>query len=141
MSIFTNSSIYFLSGLISNAWKFNIRPLLVDKDCVVYFDLLLGAGRTRKLVKLLFLSIFNLFCSFPLKKVWNEPKRLKTAEKKYFKQLSGGRSTQKLVERHSLLGGVVIIGKLLASGSSDLRSNPGKGYHLFWQKGIILKFD
>ena len=31
---------------------------------VVYFDQLLGAVRTQKLVKLLFSAIFNLFCSF-----------------------------------------------------------------------------
>ena len=33
-----------------------------------------------------------------LKKVWNEQKSLKTAEKKCFDQLSGVRSTQKLIE-------------------------------------------
>ena len=69
--------------------------------CVVFFDQLLGAARTRKLVKLLFSSrvwpflfIFHLFQFFvhfqmffflisgvkSLKKVKNEQKRSKTAE-------------------------------------------------------------
>ena len=31
----------------------------------MYFDQLLGAARTRKLIELLFSAVFNLFCSFP----------------------------------------------------------------------------
>ena len=41
--------------------------------------------------------------SFVLKKVGNEQKRMKTAEKKYFNQLLGVRSTQKLVKIHNTL--------------------------------------
>ena len=34
----------------------------------VYFDQLSGAARTRKLVKILFSAVFNLFCSYLLYK-------------------------------------------------------------------------
>ena len=48
---------------------------------------------------------FHMFLLFSgmksLKKVWNEQKRLKTAEKKYFDQLLGARSTQKLFRIHN----------------------------------------
>ena len=40
-----------------------VKGWTVEWD-VEYFNQLLGAARTRKLVKLLFLAIFNLFCSF-----------------------------------------------------------------------------
>ena len=96
---------------------------------VVYFDQLLGAARTRKLVKILFWAVFNLFCSFqtffsdfsseikkkPLKKqhfkllfkagrhanAGRLQKRLKMAQKKYFNQLSGMCSNRKLVKIHN----------------------------------------
>ena len=35
-----------------------------NQSAVVYFDQLLGAARTHKLVKLLFSTVFNLFCPF-----------------------------------------------------------------------------
>ena len=61
------------------------------------------ALRSRQ--NLIFLFIFRRFLLISavksLKKVWNEQKRLKTAEKKYFNQLLGARSTQKLVKIHN----------------------------------------
>ena len=38
--------------------------IFITPVSVVYFDQLLGAARTRMLVKLLFSAVFNLFCSF-----------------------------------------------------------------------------
>ena len=38
--------------------------LIAFYSTVVYFDQLLGAARTQKLVELLFSAVFNLFCSF-----------------------------------------------------------------------------
>ena len=38
-----------------------------DTIFVMYLDQLLGAARTRKLVKLLFSDVFNCFCSFLFK--------------------------------------------------------------------------
>ena len=55
---------------------------------VVYFDQLLSAGRTQKLVELLLSAIFNLFCS--LKTFFNDftaeinKKRLKMNKKVIF---------------------------------------------------------
>ena len=43
-----------------------------------------------------------IFCIIILKKVKNEQKSLKTAEKKKFEQLSGARSIRKLVEIHNI---------------------------------------
>ena len=44
-------------------------------------------------------QVFKLISAVKsLKKVWNEQKRLKTAEKKYLDQLSGAVSTWELVE-------------------------------------------
>ena len=44
----------------------NYHKHLIDHQTitVVYFDQLLGAARTQKLVKILFSVVFNLFCSF-----------------------------------------------------------------------------
>ena len=91
----------------------------------MFFDQLSSAARTQKLVKTLFSAVFNSFCSFQnfisdftaeinkkrlkkykkmcvfRKKVWNQQKRLKTAEKNCFNQLSGVRSPRKLVEKHN----------------------------------------
>ena len=137
------------------------KPLSQKHTHVVYFNQLLGAARTWKLVKTLFSAVFNLFCLFqtffsdfmaeinkkhlkknqkiiffayssklvdmqklvdslrgPLEIVFFQlifnvfclfstdfglfPLfMLKTAEKKCFDQLSGARSTQKLVEKHN----------------------------------------
>ena len=49
----------------------------------MYFDQLLGAAHTQKLVETFFSPVFNLFCL-----------------KKWFDQLSGARSIGKLVEIH-----------------------------------------
>ena len=54
---------------------------------VVYFDQLLGAACTLKLVKTLFFSCF--------------PKKVENGWKKCFDQLFGARSTQKLVKIHN----------------------------------------
>ena len=88
----------------------------------MYFDKLLGAARTQKLVKTffacqralrsrqknIFFVHFQIFFSdFSLEiteKVWNEQKRLKNGWKKCFDQLLGARSTQKLVEIHNICG-------------------------------------
>ena len=68
------------------------------------FDQLSGAAHTQKLVETLFSAVFKLFGSIftvkSLNEVKNEQKSLKTAEKKCFEQLSGARSTRKLVEIH-----------------------------------------
>ena len=83
---------------------------------VVYFDQLLGAACTQKLVETFFSAIFLpfLFNSKPFqifhnwnhkkmseKKLWNEQKRLKNDWKKGFDQLLGARSTRKLVKIHN----------------------------------------
>ena len=61
---------------------------------VVYFDQLLEAARTKKLVETLFSAVFNLFCSFQI--FFSDF----TAEM-CFDQLLGARSTQKLVKIHN----------------------------------------
>ena len=45
-----------------------------------------------------------------MKYVFKEEKRLKTTEKKYVNQLSGARSTQKLVEIHNTQGIIKLFG-------------------------------
>ena len=65
------------------------------------------ALRSRQnMKKHVFLFIFRQFLLISgmksLKKVLNEQKRLKMAEKKFFDQLSGARSTWKLVEIHNI---------------------------------------
>ena len=62
-------------------------PSRAKNKSVVYFDQLLGAARTQKLVKTFFSALISAVKS--LKKVWNESKRLKTAEKSVLTSLQG----------------------------------------------------
>ena len=42
--------------------RIQMQNKLVAPECVVYFEQLLGTARTQKLVELLFLAVFKLFC-------------------------------------------------------------------------------
>ena len=66
--------------------------------CVVYFDQLLGAACTQKLVETFF-SFSDVFLCFQPCYHW---KRSKNSWKKIFDQLLGARSTDKLVEIHNI---------------------------------------
>ena len=88
--------------------KYACSTILV---CVVYFDQLLGAVSTQKLVKLLFPALFNLFCSFQtfFSDFTDEinKKRLKKNKKMVFVYSSKLVDMQKLVD--SLRGYLEIV--------------------------------
>ena len=69
---------------------------------VLYFDLLLGAVHTQKLVETLFSAVFNLFCSFQTFfgdfKAEITEKHLKMNKKMYFAYSSKLVDMQKLVD-------------------------------------------
>ena len=122
---------------------------------VVYFDQLLGAACTQKLIELLFSVVFNLFCSFQTffsvnflaffvhfnreitKKVLNQHKRLKTAEKKEFDQLSGAASTWKLVEIHNSCSFVACKWDIFL----QILPNQWRGSYNWVEKSFYLKLS